>query len=618
MSIRAIPSELYVLAALSVYAVSAHWLNFIQDDAYITYRYVANYLDGHGLVYNIGERVEGFTNFGWLIYLAFWGALGADYILLSKVTGFVLGGGVIILTYLTARLLFKDRGVGWAVLPLFLVAFNQSLAYWSPAGLETAAFAFLTHFSVYAYLKRSRWLLLGFLLLVLVRPEGALVTALLILAEWSSRWRFPLFTARLAVLAFVLSIPFVVFTQFYYGGILPNPFYAKVGWSGEQLTAGVSYVGEFLAHYGFLGAALLVPVISLRKLSRPERDILLFTLLYLAYVVVIGGDVLKVHRFCMPVIGLMAILVSLSVNRVASYMRSRTRRRVLPLVILALLAWTFLVPKQMIASYNAREKRFVGIMKTMARSLKQTDSGAFSVAISTIGAFGFELQGHTVIDMLGLTDSTIARHPQVPVAGMKTTWREHRHNSQYLLDRAPNYILFSTGLKPSSPAEQTLLLYREFQESYRAIGWVTNVGAGGVITAGIAFRKVRTVRRPTGPVFPVEFVSNFKRGLDQYASGDFKRALGYFQRALATKPQSQYPELLAEMAFCLKMLGQHQQSIRLLSNVMQRDSLVYKAHELLYQYHVRSDNPELARVHERWLKRLVPGLWPWIKVKGPT
>ncbi|GAH95705.1 unnamed protein product, partial [marine sediment metagenome] len=33
------------------------------DDAYISYRYAQNLAEGNGLVYNLGERVEGYSNF---------------------------------------------------------------------------------------------------------------------------------------------------------------------------------------------------------------------------------------------------------------------------------------------------------------------------------------------------------------------------------------------------------------------------------------------------------------------------------------------------------------------------------------------------------------------------
>ncbi|HEX2896951.1 MAG TPA: hypothetical protein VHP63_02755, partial [candidate division Zixibacteria bacterium] len=58
--------------AFTVFSITAWKLHFLQDDAYITYRYAANFLNGDGLVYNIGERIEGFTNFGWTVYLILW------------------------------------------------------------------------------------------------------------------------------------------------------------------------------------------------------------------------------------------------------------------------------------------------------------------------------------------------------------------------------------------------------------------------------------------------------------------------------------------------------------------------------------------------------------------
>jgi hypothetical protein len=36
---------------------------FTVEDAYISFRYARNFVQGHGLVFNPGERVEGYTNF---------------------------------------------------------------------------------------------------------------------------------------------------------------------------------------------------------------------------------------------------------------------------------------------------------------------------------------------------------------------------------------------------------------------------------------------------------------------------------------------------------------------------------------------------------------------------
>src|SRR3954468_9274361 len=42
----------------------------IQDDAFISFRYADNLARGNGLVWNLGEYVEGYTNFLWTILIA--------------------------------------------------------------------------------------------------------------------------------------------------------------------------------------------------------------------------------------------------------------------------------------------------------------------------------------------------------------------------------------------------------------------------------------------------------------------------------------------------------------------------------------------------------------------
>src|SRR5206468_8826335 len=56
-------------------AIALRWLS---DDAFITFRYVKNFVGGHGIVYNIGEHIEGYTHFLWLLILSGAAAIGFD------------------------------------------------------------------------------------------------------------------------------------------------------------------------------------------------------------------------------------------------------------------------------------------------------------------------------------------------------------------------------------------------------------------------------------------------------------------------------------------------------------------------------------------------------------
>ncbi len=68
-------------AALAVAAVAAGVahaiaLRWTADDAYLSFRYAEQWVHGHGLVFNPGERVEGYTNFLWTAWCALGMRLG--------------------------------------------------------------------------------------------------------------------------------------------------------------------------------------------------------------------------------------------------------------------------------------------------------------------------------------------------------------------------------------------------------------------------------------------------------------------------------------------------------------------------------------------------------------
>ncbi|MEA3297091.1 MAG: hypothetical protein U9R56_04435, partial [candidate division Zixibacteria bacterium] len=599
---KKITTLLPVIPALAVYSALAHKFNFIQDDAFISYRYVANYLNGHGLVYNIGERIEGFTNFGWVICTIFWGVLGVEYINVSRITGLLFGAGIIVLTYMMARLLFNDRNRWFALLPTGLVGINLSLAYWSPAGLETAAFAFLAMLSLYLYLKRNWLLIFSILMAVWVRPEGALLVGLLLIIEAVTERRLPKFSFMCAAISFIMSLPFVVFKLVYYGSVFPNPFFAKTGIHFDQIQNGMEYAGRFLSDYGFYGVGFLIPLIFYRKLSREMRVVWLFSILYTIYVILVGGDVLKVHRFFIPILGPAAILLTVSIQLIVRKLKSKTRYMILFVTAIPLLILTYVLPWDYVTGYNYYEKKFTKKMRFMAHQMKLADSTDFSVAIPTIGNFGYELLGHEIIDMVGLTDSTIARHSEKPIEGMETTWKEQKHNSRYLLGRAPDYIVFSTGIKPSAPAERALLLFPQFLNAYRNIGWFYRAHEesqrGSIVSA---FKRVRKIEGELEPTYPIEYVQHYKTGLDYYVAGDHARAIKYYSMALKASPKPYNLSVIYQKAFSHMILGQHDKAVPLLEMVLAEDSVFFEAHKDLYFYAIATGDTVKAAIHERWL-----------------
>lgn len=614
MAKRILKNLIFILPAILAYIAIALKLDFLQDDAFISYRYVQNFLNGDGLVFNIGERVEGFTNFGWIVYLILWDSFYIDFILVSKVTGILLGAGFIFVTFLTAKRFFDEKSKWFALLPAYLLGAAMSLPYWSQSGLETAAFAFFAALSFYLYLKRSWQLVFALTIAVWLRPEGALIAGILIVIEAVVEKRIPKFAMACSAIALFFSLPFVAFKQIYYGSILPNPFYAKTGMTLEQLGAGLEYTGRFFSHYGFYGAGLIVCILFWKKLSNEMRAVLLFFVMYTLYIILVGGDVLKVHRFFIPVLGLSGILVVYSILVLVRKLSHKTLNLVLFLSALPLLFLTYSLAKDYVLLYSEREIGLVQSMQLLARDIKASDPTDFSVAHTTIGAFSYELMGHKVIDMLGLTDTMIARHPQAQVKEFQSTWRERNYNAGYVLECGPEYIVFSTGDKPSAPAEQALLLYPQFLKSYVSIGWFHSnpaYSSGGTILP--AFRKARSLKGKIRPTYAPKFVSLYKMGIELYAAGKYQEAIAVFDTAISITPEPIYSYLLYNKSLCHMRLQQHDTTKALLSSILANDSLIFHAHKNLYIYSVLFDDSTAGLLHERWIKNLVPWLWPRIQ-----
>ncbi|MEI7887528.1 MAG: hypothetical protein WCJ04_09060, partial [Actinomycetes bacterium] len=121
---------LYVLAAVAAWIV-----RFVQDDAFITYRYARNLARGNGLVFNPGERVEGYTNFLWTLMHVIPEKLGWSSPIFSQVIGIALMVATVAVTLRLARRLFSSQSFGFLV-ALTLLA-NMTFLTYATGGLET-------------------------------------------------------------------------------------------------------------------------------------------------------------------------------------------------------------------------------------------------------------------------------------------------------------------------------------------------------------------------------------------------------------------------------------------------------------------------------------------------
>ena len=286
------------------------------DDAFISYRYARNLADGLGLVFNRGERVEGYTNLLWVLELsALWKVFGVRPEVGSVVLSGLCTAVMLAITAAhAARAPFGDpaaapggersrafAGVAVAA-SLLLLATNRNVAVWATSGLEARQFTVFVVLAVWllgAYATRPRRLWLASLALTgaaLTRPEGLLIfaacTGWYLLDALAAR-RFRVKDAAWLVAPFVVIVAgHFLFRRLYYDSWLPNTYYAKHvrGWteSGDHyLFAAALENGLFL-----LGPLALIGAVVRWRLRRDSVHFLSLAIMapHLYYVRQIGGD----------------------------------------------------------------------------------------------------------------------------------------------------------------------------------------------------------------------------------------------------------------------------------------------------------------------------------------
>ncbi|MDB4433311.1 hypothetical protein N9166_01090 [bacterium] len=288
-------------------AVGAAW---VCDDSFISFRYAENLVNGKGLVYNAGERVEGYTNPLWTLLIAasLWAGLSAE------VAATALGIGCYVLLVACLLLWSLDRArQSRPFLPLaaMLVLVLGDHRTWATGGLETSLFTLLSVAGVLATLRPGRLpggsLTAGSLLglAVLTRPDGLLFAAVGVASTWSLTHQLP--GRRRLARAAAVAAPIVVlaaglgaFKLLYYGELLPTAYYSKSALS-PYYSQGLIYLGLYLAKNWFLAPLALVLLwVSRRNPVGPvdREKVVLFAAgsLFTGYVVHSGGDFMFARR----------------------------------------------------------------------------------------------------------------------------------------------------------------------------------------------------------------------------------------------------------------------------------------------------------------------------------
>lgn len=303
--------SLVILAAITMVVGYRRWAahEYIFDDAFISFRYASNLLEGHGLVFNPGERVEGYTNFLWVLLVAFGMRLGIDPVVFTR----ILGVGSYLLSIALVAALWKRvaRGRAGSLLfasPLLLcLCFHAHYPESIASGLETtfasALFLGLAHTVASGSRTARRYgTALVSIVLVLTRLDGAIAVAAAGIAmlwapadpgrlPWRSRVAELLWTFGPVVVVVGL---YVAWKLVYYGDVFPNTYYAKRAYE-FRVDAGLDYFATYIRAAPH--ALLLLTLATVGAFNKHARTASVYAGVTLAlaglYIIKVGGDFME-------------------------------------------------------------------------------------------------------------------------------------------------------------------------------------------------------------------------------------------------------------------------------------------------------------------------------------
>ena len=282
----------------------------IFDDGMISMRYAKNFLQHRGLVWNVGDRVEGFTCPLWVLIMI--GVIGLFGTHSGPLVMQILGGIIYLaVLWVFCRTAARNKSSDLGLLTgLLLLLCSYTIAYWALGGMEASALCLVFAMAVaaqYSYengyignplVIHACLIAIGYCL----RPDGWLVITPFFAACWfdsvrAGKYRRA-FYAPAMIIAVVLTVLFARYS--YYGEWVPNTYVLKVEGYGLalRLRNGTAYLRRFLDENLMFLALIALGAMSKRRIAYLN---ITAACIVLGYQVYVGGDPWLYWRQLLPI-----------------------------------------------------------------------------------------------------------------------------------------------------------------------------------------------------------------------------------------------------------------------------------------------------------------------------
>ncbi len=458
-----------------------------QEDAYIGFRYAENFANGHGLTFNEGEYVEGYSNFLFIIILSFCYKIGLSTAFASKSIGII--SSLVILFIIPRIIFYLTNGKCSSTsqyMPSICLSSYPAFTYWSTSGMETTFFASLLILGFYYALKEKNNLLIASLFLILatlVRMEGILYFISIVLAYIAHNYisirkkdKLYLKQLLLIIIPFFLAMSaWELWRFYYYGSLLPNTYFIKMPGPDQvfPISRGIVYIANF---WNSIGGILVLLLSFIFLFSRypifPKVFYIFIQLLWHLYIRETNGDWMVLHRFYIHLVPFIFIFLSISIESVLK------NRRTLNLFIFA-----YFMGFSLYSTYFYRNIQYdntIGLQSEVhvGKWLMNNVDHDKTLAVLNAGALPYFSKLKT-IDYYGLMNSELARMPLDEVSidmdsdGINETIRMEKFNPNWLLDQKPDLIeipgkIVDGKLVTYAPLAKILFDNERFKNMYSA------------------------------------------------------------------------------------------------------------------------------------------------------
>ena len=487
-------NNIYLIAfviILLIFITHSIYLSVVAEDAFISFRYAKNLVNGFGLVWNIGDQpIEGYTNFLWIMLCSIGLLLNLELTNYAQLLGILSGIITLIYVYKIGKNVLHYK-TEFALIPCLILAVSGPFATWASSGMETNLFTLFIVGSIYYELnfwlnhKRNSliFLFLFLLLATLTRPEGLIFFLILFvfhLVKIKKEKTSVQFKQSILAAFIFFIIPFLVYSSWrfaYFGYLLPNTYYAKTGGGIFQWLRGLAYLFYFCLHFLLPAIPLLTILVWIsfdkiklkvfaqefrRLISNDERTYVIFIILFLClfysvYIIYVGGDYMAMYRFFVPILPLIYLLITECFRIIFNQASSNSKRNFSLILLIVFFLGTIIQSTPLDHYIFARPIRqhgqYQGVLIERWHSNRLTTIGKFfnnykkssdeSIATDAIGAISY-YSGLKVYDYHGLVDPYIA-HLETENLGKGYPGHE-KQDFSYTLSKRPTFLMFNREL----------------------------------------------------------------------------------------------------------------------------------------------------------------------------